>query len=178
MDSDAPQARNFLNQLYQSTAGKAAAQVSMFDVGAALGLEKSAAGKIAEDLIGNGLVEVKTLSGGIGITQQGIEAVQAESGAPAASGDLALNNGPLLDDAGRQVVETVLTDLRGHISKTQCSYAQLDEMIVDIKTIEVQLLSPKPKTAILRETLASLQSTLKTAGGSAMANRLAHMIGR
>ncbi len=178
MDTQAPEAKRFLQQLYQSTAGKSAEQASMFDIGAAIGLERTAAGKIAEELIGNGLVEVKTLSGGIGITPQGIEAVQALGGTPGASGDLALNDGPLLDDAGRQAVEAVLADLRGHIAQTRTGYSQLEEMVVDIKTIEVQLLSPKPKTAILREALFSLQSALKAAGAADTALRLSRMTGR
>lgn len=179
MDFESAEALQYLQQLYQSTAGKTDAQVSMFAVGETMGLDKTTAGKIAEDLIGNGLVEVKTLSGGIGITDLGIERVQADGGSPAAaSDDLQLNSGPVLDDSGRQAMEAVLSKLRDHIAAAKSSYDRLEELVIDMKTIEVQLLSPRPKTAIFREALFSLQSTFKRVGATAMAEQLSRMTGR
>ncbi len=67
----------YLLELFQRTKGDARARVSMYDVGAALGMEKGAAGKTAEELIAAGWVEIKSLSGGIGITAEGIAAAQA-----------------------------------------------------------------------------------------------------
>ena len=81
MDANSPEAQNYLLELYQMTTGDINAQVSMYDVGAAIGLEKNDAGKLAEDLIGDGLVAVKTLSGGIGITDLGVEKAQSAAGA-------------------------------------------------------------------------------------------------
>jgi hypothetical protein len=179
MDVESAETLQYLQQLYQSTAGQTEAQVSMFAVGETMGLDKTTSGKIAEDLIGNGLAEVKTLSGGIGITGLGIERVQADGGAPAAaSDDLELNSGPVLDDIGRQAMETVLSKLRDHVATTKSSYDRLEELVIDLKTIEVQLLSPRPKTAIFREALFSLQSALNRLGASAMAEQLSRMTGR
>ena len=59
------QMKSFLRQLYQMSDGDTDTAVSMYDIGAILGLEKSAAGTIAEDLIIDGYAELKTLSGGI-----------------------------------------------------------------------------------------------------------------
>ncbi len=47
----------------------------MYDVGEAIGLERDAALKTAEVLFGFELAEIKTLAGGIGITEDGLSEV-------------------------------------------------------------------------------------------------------
>lgn len=175
MDTSSLEAKNYLLELYKKTMGNVNAQVSMFEVGAAIGLEKDAAGKMAEDLIGGGLVEVKTLSGGIGITDSGIEAVQAAGGGPSAAAGLDLGTGPVLEDKGRQTIAVLLKDIQTHISQNSTTYAQIEEMVIDLKTIEVQLLSPKPKTAIVREVLRSLHLVLNSSGGSDLSKIIGKM---
>ena len=63
----------YLQELYNTTKGNTETQVSMYDLGPALGLEKTAAGKIAEDLMVLGFIELKTLAGGISITDEGLK---------------------------------------------------------------------------------------------------------
>lgn len=177
MEPNNPKAKNYLLELYQMTAGDVSVQVSMFEVGAAMGLEKTEAGKIAEDLIGDGLVEIKTLSGGIGITTQGIEQVQAAGVAgPTAATDLDLGNAPVLEERGKNSVETVLKEIKACLSQNSTAYERLEEMVIDLKTIEVQLLSPRPKTAIIREVLRSLHSSLDSTDRSDLAKKIENMI--
>lgn len=175
MDSSGLEAKNYLLELYKMTTGNVSAQVSMFEVGTAIGLEKVVAGKIAEDLIGSGLVEVKTLSGGIGITDRGVEEAQAAGGAPTAEAGLDLGTGPVLEENGRDAVAILLKEIQTWISQNSPPYPQVEEMIIDIKTIEVQMLSPRPKTATIREVLRSLQSTLKTAGSLDLSKTIGKM---
>lgn len=175
MDTSSPEAKNYLLELYKMTTGNVSAQVSMFEVGAAVGLEKDAAGKIAEDLIGSGLVEVKTLSGGIGITDSGVEEAQASGGGPTAAAGLDLGTGPVLEESGREAVAILLKDIQTWISQHSTTYAQVEEMIIDIKTIEVQMLSPKPKTATIRQVLRSLHSALEAAGSSDLSKTILKM---
>jgi len=176
MDARNAQEERYLEELFKLTEGKIDSTVSMFDIGAVMGLERDAARRLAEDLIAEGLVEIKTLSGAIGITPQGIESAQrlgyAETG-PA----LTLGKAPLLDESGRRALDTVLTAIKGHLAKTPTAFERLEEMVIDIKTIEVQLLSPRPKTAILRAVLGSLKEALHAAGASALADDLNKMIG-
>lgn len=154
----------FLSQLYTLTNGDLSAQHSMHDVGAAVGLDKEQSGKIAENLIGQGLVEIKTLSGGVGITAEGVEAVQA-SGAPSHSGfDLSLGNGRIIESEGRTTVDHLLSEIKSEIAKNTTSYPQLEAMVVDIKTIETHMLSPQPKVIVIRELFRSLQETLSSSG--------------
>ena len=176
MPVDGLEAMNFLMELSKITSNDPASQVSMYEVGAALGMEKAEAGKVAEELIGNGLVEVKTLAGGIAITAQGLEAVHASQGNDASAGEMVLGSEPVLDEQGRQSMETLVADIARHMEKATVAYAAIEEMVMDIKTIQTQLLSPKPKTAILREVLRSLQSTLSSGGNNELSTRLQKII--
>lgn len=176
MDAINPESVRYLNELYQRTEGDAGAQVSMFDVGAAMGLEKEAARRLAEDLIAEGLIEIKTLSGGIGITAQGIDIAQPAGGIGAGT-KLDLGNGPLLEEKGRQALEHVLTEIKNSLASGPAPYARLEEMVMDIKTIDIQLLSPRPKTAVIREVLRSLQDGLAVSGAAGLAAEVEKTIG-
>lgn len=173
MSLNVPEADRFIVELYRLTKGDTAAQVSTTDVGAAIGMEKTEAGKLSEELIGQGWVEIKTLSGGIAITTEGIEAAQAAGGGPiTGKTPISLGSGPVLDDTGRRAVETLLADIKAHLGASGVSYDSLEELIIDIKTLETQLLSSKPKTAVAREVLRSLQGALERAGARDTANRI------
>jgi hypothetical protein len=173
MDS---QAEKYLDELFKLTEGKVDTQVSMFDIGAVLGLEKEAARKLAEDLIAEGWVEIKTLSGGIGITPMGLEAARGMTGDESGA-VLTLGDAPVLEPQGRRMVDTVLTAIKGHLAKSPTGFDRLEEMVIDIKTIEVQLLSPRPKTAIIRSVLRSLSEGLREQNASPLAVDLDRMIG-
>ena len=165
MSLNTSEANTFIVELYRLTKGDPAAQVSSTDVGTAIGLEKAEAGKLSEELIGQGWVEIKTLSGGIGITAEGIEAARAAGGGPIpGETQLSLGTAPILDDSGRQTVETLLGKIKAHLGASPVSYENLEELIIDIKTLETQLLSRKPKTAVAREVLRSLHATLERMG--------------
>jgi hypothetical protein len=66
----------FIVELYHRTQGDASVKVSMFDIGESLGLDRKLSLRTAEELIGTGLVEIKTLSGAIGITADGVAEAQ------------------------------------------------------------------------------------------------------
>ncbi|MCG8684875.1 MAG: hypothetical protein MI892_08370, partial [Desulfobacterales bacterium] len=68
MDITDPNLKAYLSQLNEMTGGDPDAQVSMHEVGQVLGIEKDEAGQMAEALFIGGHAELKTLSGGIGIT--------------------------------------------------------------------------------------------------------------
>jgi len=175
MDAIGSQAETYLDELFRQTEGKVDAQVSMFDIGAAMGLEKEAARRVAEDLIAEGLVEIKTLSGGIGITDQGIDLAQNRSGAVVGA-SLSLGNSPVLEEQGRLALDAVLNSIKNHLARNPTAFSRLEEMVIDIKTIDVQLLSPHPKTEIIRAVLHSLADGLTAAGVSALADDLEKLV--
>ncbi len=161
MDIDSPEVKSYLLELYNSTEGDTGVQASMYVVGANIGLQKNEAGTMAEDLIVQGWVELVTLSGGISITAEGIEKLQITGSVPAAAGtSLRLGAGPVFDEAGREVVDKIVAEIKTHVPQVQASYPQLEEMIIDLKTIETQMLSPNPKVEVIRELLRSVQSIL------------------
>ncbi len=154
-------AKAFLLELYRRTGGDPGAKQSMHDVGAAVGLDKAQAGKTAEALIGLGWAEIKTLSGGIGITAEGIQAAQQQGGAQAGA-TLILGAGPWIEDQDRRAIEQILTEIKQQVGQAATEYARLEEMVIDIKTIEVHLLSPRPRSAVIKAVLRGLQTTLAT----------------
>jgi len=158
--------RNFLIQLFEKTKGDTAKQVSMYDIGEILSLDRDHASKTAEELIGLQLIEIRTLSGGIGITADGVEKVQnLIGGTRSADGAISkLGGDPILDAAGRQSIETATADLKSRLSRLGVDFDTLSELTADLKTIDAQLGSSRPKTVIVRECLRSLKSSLVNSG--------------
>ena len=174
MDPIDATAERYLDELLQRTGGDAGKQVSMFDIGAALGLEKEAARALAEDLIAEGLVEIKTLSGGIGITEKGVGLSYASGGGASGAG-LELGKGPVLEEKGREALQVILNEIKDRTAQTKVRYSDLEEMVIDIKTAEVQLLSPNPKTEIIRAVLNSLSHGLRLCGAADLGDKVERM---
>jgi len=166
-------ARHMLEELYQQTKGDLQQTVSMYDLGAALGLAKAAAGAVAEELMVEGLAELRTLAGGISITAEGLAALGivpiAEEAAQATGRRLSL--GPLLDDGDRKLITQLLSELRLRPQGGK-TLGELEEIVLDLKTLEVQLLSPAAKTAIIKEVLRSLHAAFLKQGDHTASSRL------
>ena len=155
MDTPNPEATSYLFQLYSMAKGDPQVMVSMYEVGEALGLERAEAGSLAEALFIEGVAELKTLSGGIGITRKGLKALDIKIDYTKDS-ELQLGNGPVLEAPGKESLEKILKEIKGFVEGAGKPYVQLEEMVMDLKTIEVQMLSPHPKTGILCEILKSI----------------------
>ena len=169
------EATNYLAELYRITEGDPSAQTSMFEVGTAIGLEKEEAGRLAEELIAMGCVEIRTLSGGIGITRQGIETAESD-GSAGDSTQWRLGDAIELDENGRSTVESALNAIKNALGKSTTPYPQLETLVVDIKTIETQMLSPQPKIAVIRAVFNSLQETMIDIGMTKQASLVKEMI--
>jgi hypothetical protein len=174
MDTSTHETKAFLSQLYSMVQGDLKAQASMYEVGESLGIEKAEAGSLAEALFIEGYAELKTLSGGIGITPQGLAALDMKIDY---RGDeaLQLGNGPIMEELGKASLEKILGEIKAFLGGAKTPYGQLETLVVDIKTIEVQMLSPHPKTAIIREILKSIAPSL--AGDGDLKGKLDALIG-
>jgi hypothetical protein len=150
--------QQFLIRLFEQTDGESSVQVSMYDIGELLGLERDAATKVAEELMGSQLVEIRTLSGGIGISAEGSALVQDLIGPPTSSvsESTKLGDEPILDSAGRHAVEQTVTLLKSQTGKLGLDYETMTELMADLKTIDAQMTSSRPKTVIIRECLRSI----------------------
>ena len=158
--------QRFLAEVYLRTQGDPATTVSMYDIGEALGMDRQNSLRTAEYLIGTGFVEIKTLSGGIGITDQGLARAQ-QLGISVADDGIAftsLGDVPVLDEAGRQIVEQVAAELKSQMGEKGLDFDSLAELMADLKSVDAQLSSPKPKTAVIRECFQSIKGVLQMAG--------------
>jgi hypothetical protein len=148
-------AHDLFEALNRSTKGDREAQASMYALGEAIGLDRDDAAKAAEDLIALGLVEIRTLSGGIGLSEAGAEALSSDQD-PAGQTPRLGSDSPLDSDHCEQV-ERLLARIKSELSSSGLVYETLAEMMADIRTIEAQLASSRPKTPIIRECLVSLR---------------------
>lgn len=177
MNSEDLTIKSYLEELYRLTGGDIECQVSMYDVGAAIGLDKTEAGSLAEQLMVQSLVELKTLSGGIGITAEGLSTLGISAPALAADPDsLTLGKEMVITDSDRQTIKLLTDEIKTATEEHTIDYALLEEIVIDLKTIELQLLSPQPKTSIIAEVLRSLQSVLETAKAVNIAAKLAAVV--
>lgn len=170
----------FLVELYLLTQGDPSIMVSMYDIGETLGLDRNDAMRTAEELIGTGLVEIKTLNGGIGITTDGVDeanqmgvAVDNETQA-----DLSLGNAPVLDETRCSVVERISNKLKNQMGEKGLSFDQLAEMLADLKSIDAQLSSPNPKKSIVRECFQSIRGVLKAADDTDSLSAVETLLGK
>ena len=166
---------HFLTELYNSTDGDTSRQVSMYDIGGALGLEKSSAGAIAEELIVDGYAELVTLSGGISITSNGLKELNIAPEESPLTSVRKLGAEKILGEDGLKAVEEMLAMIKVCVTGNDASYQNLEEIVIDIKTVELQLLSPKPKTEIIREILKSLNESMSATGNTVVSDQIAAM---
>jgi hypothetical protein len=154
----------FIVELYHRTRGDGSVKVSMYDIGETLGLDRKVSLRTAEELIGTGLVEIKTLSGGIGITADGVAEAQGLGASlqDNVKSEISLQDVPVLDESVHQAVEQVVTKLKGQTNQYALDFDSLAELMADLKTIDAQLSSPNPKTAIIRECFRSIVGLLQS----------------
>ena len=136
----------------------------MYDVGATLGLSKAESGSLAESLMVEGLVELKTLAGGIGITSEGLAILGITAAAPVAAGQTpCFGSGPLATDSDLRMIGQIVGRIKDSIAGQSVGYDCLEEIVIDLKTIELHMLSPRPKVPVLRALLRSLHEAFVAA---------------
>lgn len=171
--------RTFLLSVYRHTKGNPAKKVSMYDVGSELGIDRTAASRLAEDLMGWLMLEIRTLSGGIGITPSAVEEIEASefgrSEPPAKA--LCLGTDRVISNEVRQAVEQVTNALKQQAGSIGLPFEALAEVTADLKTVDAQFESSRPKTAIVRTCFQSLKSTFDQAGAQECAGLVAGLLG-
>jgi len=165
---------HFFRSLFIKTGGDTQKQVSMHEIGNEAGLDKSASKNIAEELMSLGLIDIRTLSGGIGLTVEGILEAQswfADAPGIGASG-ITLGNHPVVGEKTGAVITDILTILKPRIGKLGTGFDELTELIADIQSLEAQMRSPRPKTAIIRECFRSMLPTLTCSSETETTSRI------
>jgi hypothetical protein len=164
--------RTFLLSVYRQTKGDPASQVSMYDIGSELGIDRTAASRLAEDLMGWMMLEIRTLSGGIGITPSAVEEIEASGfgGSKPRAQTLCLGADPVVSNEVRQAVERVTDALKQQAGSIGLPFEAL-------KTVDAQFESSRPKTAIVRACFQSLKTTFSHAGAQDCAGLVAGLLG-
>lgn len=168
--------KNFLEELHRQTKGDLQSQSSMYEVGASIGLAKGEAGSLAETLMVEGLVELRTLSGGISITREGLSSLGISAACPSANTDQRFSNDLIANKDDLAILCRLIDTMKTSLSGLKMEYNQLEEIIIDLKTIEVQLISPAPKVAVFRELLRSLHSSFQVIDNKTVTSQLAPLI--
>jgi len=170
--------QQFLSRLFEQTNGDVAMQVSMYDIGDLLGMDRDTASAVAQELMGRQLVEIRTLSGGIGISADGSARVQEILGPMASdrSESASLGNSPVLNSGGRQTVNQIVVELKNQTGSLGLGFDTLSELMADIKTIEAQLESTRPKTTIIRACLGSVLDVVEKTANRQIIDRLRKLV--
>ena len=172
--------QQFLITLFEQTNGDVSVQVSMYDIGELLGMDRDAASAVAQELMGRQLAEIRTLSGGIGLSADGAARIQdlmgpmvSESAAAASLGD-----GPVLTAGDQQTVNEVISEIKSQIGSFGLDFESLGESMADLKTMEAQLDSPRPKTEIIRACLRSILGVVNKLPGKPVVDRIRQLVER
>lgn len=168
---------DFLIELYNLTEGDLDKQISMQKIGINLGLEKNAATSLGEELIMSECLELKTLAGGVSLTSRGLEILgKAGYGNSSVQQKYQLSGQPLLTSQDKNVVLELLAELRKSLSQKSMNYEIMEELVIDIKTLETQLLSNQPKLTIVLAVFSSLSSLTEKIGLSEIAGHLKALV--
>lgn len=170
--------QQFLIQLFEQTKGDIAIQVSMYDIGELLGMDREAASTVAQELMGLQLAEIRTLSGGIGISADGSARVKDLLGPMASdnSGSAELGDAPVLTSGGQQTVGQVVSELKNQTGSLGLDFDTLGELMADLKTMQAQLDSSRPKTAIIRECLRSVLGVVESTKDNRISVRIRKLV--
>lgn len=170
--------KRFLGRLLIQTGGGTSAQASMYDVGAGLGMDRETARHTAEMLMGFNLVEIRTLSGGIGLTSEGVAAGKELGSKDKTKPGPTLADSPVVEGELANMVEALMTDLKGQMGSLGLGFESLDEVMADLKTIDAQMRSPRPKTSVIRACFLSAAEVLEAAGAVHAVKKIREMTGR
>jgi hypothetical protein len=156
--------QNYLEQLCKMSDGDVRKEVSMYEIGASMGLDRPESGALAEELIIDGYAELKNLTGGISITTAGLRLLNLDTGGHGegqGEGQFVLGDAEVLTPEGGEAVENLVGEIQTAIAESSFDFSQVEELVIDLKTLQVQLLSYRPKIDVVRAILGSMATQLE-----------------
>jgi hypothetical protein len=190
----------YLNLLYERTGGQRLKFLDMWDLGGELAIGRDDTHALVDYLVGENLAEHRGIGGIIGITHYGIVEVEralTEPEAPTKYFPPVINVLNIHSVVGSQIqqgthdstqAQTVTTNdteairalvngFRERLSDLPFDQADRSEAEAELQTLEAQLRSSKPKSAIVRESLKTLRNLLEGVASNALAAVLLPMFG-
>jgi len=178
----------FLQRLYEVTEGSELVSVNLWELGAELGFSRSETDKIDDYLHAEGLIEHIALGGPIGITHRGIVEVETALSKPdqATSYFPPFNYIHVEQMIGSQIqqgtnqssqvltnttndIEAIakfITELKDQLPALKLNKEAQAEVEADVETIQSQIKSPRPKSTVIKECLASIRTVLEGIAGN------------
>jgi len=194
----------FLHKLYELTGGDEYKWIKMSRIGEELGFDGDLTVKIAQYLIGEGLIVVQSTYVGdpskylIGISHDGIREVKETVSNPDTPTyhppvniiNIGQANNSQFQQGSPEAIQVVnigedryeelkeiIQSLKDSIDQLGLEQQQKDDLEAEIQTIDAQMSSSKPKAAIITECLGSIRRIIEGAAGSVLASSLLGKIG-
>ncbi len=160
MDNDEIAMKGYLQAVYDSTQGDPEIQASMHEVGIPLGYDKAESGRMAEELMVNGYVELRTLAGGISITTTGLDYLGFQTASPPSGSNIQLSGEVFATEGDKALIEKMCSAIKAAIAEQSIDPAAMEQAVFDLKALDLHLLSPQPKTAVILALCTSIDAAL------------------
>lgn len=171
-DIETDDERDLLAAIHDQAGGDPTVRVSMYEAGRALGWETDRIERAAQDLMADGLLEFKTLSGGVAVTADGVDRLHPGGGA-----GLRLGPGPRLDEAEREAVEAAANGVKGAFPGLALSHEAAAALVAHLRSLDAQIAAPHPHTGIVRACLAAIREALPPRADAALTAPLQALLG-
>lgn len=188
----------FLHRLYEKTDGNEHKRIDMWELGNELGFDKEETNKLSQYLVSEYLMEYAALGGIIAITHQGVIEVEDALSHPEAptqyfppvniinihhmqnsqiqQGTINSTQSQSIELKTKNDIQEFIELLKDKLPDLCLETEDMAEIEADISTVQSQVSSSRPKKAILRECLNSIQRLLEGAAGSVVAQQLIPLI--
>jgi hypothetical protein len=83
----------------------------------------------------------------------------------------------LLNSGSRQALEQIVSEIKDQTGTLGLDFDSLTELMADLKSIDAQLGSSRPKTAIIRACLHSISGVVKGTTNSSLYGRISGLLG-
>ena len=151
--SDTESAANrLLATIFEKTGGDPGRSVSMWAAGESLGFDRNTTENLSMELVSEGLLEVKSLSGGVSLTESGLARAQASA--------------PPTGESGGSLSDFVQT-LGKALPELSLSAALKSDLELDTEVLRIQLKRSTPLTPVVKAVLGEIKTRLKASGPGA-----------
>jgi hypothetical protein len=147
-------ADRFLAAICEQTGGDPGRSVSMWAAGEGLGFDRNQTENVAMELVSEGLLEVKSLSGGVSLTESGLARAR--------------NVAPTSGETGGGLPEFV-ESLEKALPKMNLPPVLRVDLELDARVLRMQLTRSAPLAAVVKAVLGEVKARLKTVGPGAEA---------
>lgn len=180
----------FLEKMYSESNGDTGAMFNMWEVGQELNIERENTRQIVDYLIGENLIEAVALGGGISLTHWGVKEVEQAMENPneptehflpiniinvetmtnstiqqATSYSTVTNH---FDNSKLNQLDDLINAVNNIKEKISLPSELFQELNSELQTLTIQKDSPKPKPAIITESLKSIRTIFENIAGNAL----------